>query len=182
MLLRIDTYVLERLITPFAHWFEYKTGRTNFYLAWWALGFTVLLWIFRLGIQISVLKQYNIVNLVIGSVMIFGCSILILILGHKDDQIRANPAAGAGIFVDDQQRSVLRGMILVYSVVLIVLTCIGLGFNAHSMPEIANEASHSLSMCTFTLYAYFTSVKRPPPKPRREEKEVKGLEPAFIRN
>lgn len=38
MFIAIDTFLLEKVFEPFAHWFERKTGKTNFYLAWLAFG------------------------------------------------------------------------------------------------------------------------------------------------
>jgi hypothetical protein len=38
MISAIDTFILERIYTPFAHSVEIITGRTNFFLAWLAFG------------------------------------------------------------------------------------------------------------------------------------------------
>lgn len=38
----VDRFTLERIFTPIAHWFEDRTGRTNFFLAWWTFGITAI--------------------------------------------------------------------------------------------------------------------------------------------
>ncbi len=179
MLLEIDTFLLERIFTPFAWWFERKTGRTNFFLAWWCYGIALLGIVFSVGLGVTQTHDFGI-DVVIGSLLIIGCGGMLMRAQYLNERITRDPA------VLPAPRGTADRLLRVGLALLTVLCIVQVLLETHSInsimsdPRVLKRFVWLLGSGTYVLAIYFMDVQRPPP--RRNKEHVRDLQPAPIRS
>lgn len=169
MIARIDEYLLERVFTPIAWWFERKTERTNFYLAGQMLRMAMLAIMVAVGVAVT--NSGDVLAIVTGTLFFGGMCLDILRVKREDDRVRRSPhtvmpRVGASFILGSEEA--VRVLLILVGVFL-VLKYAHQGFEEGWSSELVTELSYAISMLCYACGGYFMLVRRPPPRPRQEE-------------
>lgn len=181
MFLAIDTLILERIFTPVAWWFERKTGQTNFRLAWWCLAVNVLALFFIADIDLVVLHSKDFWFAAICGILTAGAVLRMLAAGFQDEIESTRPGLVRRLLRDASDvylRLCMLFIVLPLSVCDAIKSFFQDGWSAMTWGVIC-WIMWSLS---YASALYVCDVRRPPPRPWREEVPESGLVPIQVRN
>lgn len=166
----VDRFMLERVFTPFSHWFEHRTGRTNFYLAYWAFVANILpigiLFVHDIAENDFVVDLFR-SRILFAFLYLAGAPWWAWMLAKTDEAVRKNPAAPIPwYFRETSQNQFARKTMLLILVFMTPISLVvwGLGLE---VGEAKVRVSFHLRMVLlgglfFVCYAYFLLVQRPP--------------------
>ena len=179
MFLKIDTFILERIFTPFAWWFEYKTGRTNFFLAWWAYGFAVLFEVMALAVGVTRAHDLSPLELSLGLILAVGLGMMLAIVQRKDETARRSPATLVEKIYPEDAR--FRIFFFLMTSATLPPACFEAWILDFDVKRVETVLWSTMLLC-YVCAIYFRDVQRPPPRPRREEEKAGQLQPAMVKS
>ena len=160
MFLAIDTFILEKIVTPPVHAFERRTGLTKYFLVWWAYGLAALGFMMSYYVLYREDSSYFIKHPFL-AVLFVGILFFIALLMHgaqkKNDAAMKNPH-----MLPEPERpgeSVWRLTFVFF--VLFDLLNLAEKFSA-------TDLSWTFGFFCYVAAMYLRAVKRPPPRFKKE--------------
>jgi hypothetical protein len=170
-LLTIDEFVLERIFTPVASWIEWKTGKTNFYLAWWSIALAFLFFLVAFGMSWAVSNHVNFLDGIMVVWLSWAAYRLMKLAERQDEMVRRQPHQ----FVLREDSLFVRFVRVWLLVIMFWFFTIAMLLDRSLLHGSSGWAG--VAVLFTTCSQYLMSVRRPPPRPRRETAPERNLAP-----
>jgi cytochrome c oxidase assembly factor CtaG len=122
MLQSTDLFLLKRVYTPFAHWYMRQTGNSNLRLVYWCLGLSFLSLATRIGVRLTLLKDFDAFDYIVQPVALFASVVFILAIARAEEASKKNQRLTMSIAVFVRNWWLRKAILIAAMLNVVVLT------------------------------------------------------------